>query len=894
MELLWKGVKRFMSKEKEKDKHSWWNKIVKLKIPSLTFLIGFIIFYSALIGMRVLVADSISFIPQNLHSALWICFCAIIILALFILFGGGFKSFFFEKEVLTSKRHILLCTISVSIIVNYWTMGRHLVFLKGDILSDMFDMVFYLSILLFILFLTIYLFSQCKAKNEQYNTEEVSLLFTDDPIQKMDQDVLNRGNFAQKLIEPIIKSNGKLTIGIYGPWGSGKSSLFTMMNDAMPKEQVTMNFTPWYFGEKTDGIILEFLETFADQIKKSNFHDTALEKELATYASFFKSLQLRSNGVTLPIGDLLKGFLPKESDIKTVKKTIDNMLVKFDKKIVIFIDDLDRLDREEIITVFKLIRLICDFPNVIYVLALDEEIVSLALGQVYGQQGTEEQQKLKGRAYLEKFIQIPIYLPKVDESQLKNVLIDGLEAILKEHNIKTGFIEDINSTIYPTINMSIFGTIRNIKRYLNLVQIFVPILKKEVFVDDLLYLLVLKVTSPGLYDWIRMHPHILYEEDQKYFKENEEMEAFKKKYSKYRLLIEKLFPAMGYAFGNSIRKKEQQDLPNNQLAISNKIYFSKYFMYATPEHQISQENLQNFYSILSKNKEEGLEEFNKICTLFSVDDIFAKLNNDIFIQNDETILNLIDLLKNKYIESLEYKIQDKIEKYIYINYTEKRNLVLNSSLLNEPYALLLLIYLRNNIKVQRNDSEDAIEQIEKVINKIFKESSLEKILQTLPSNKQYKVFDYFIHIKDSSTLRKKKFTEYITNISRFKEIVNYHLDGKMDDLIFYQKILGDIESETIQKYISELEQDKETTEFKVGGKIKNGMKQAIPYIIDELSEALAHSQKQNIKFQMNLDFQNLQDLFLDAGIASEKQRENIENILKQAEQHNKSLENKKF
>ncbi len=153
-----------------------------------------------------------------------------------------------------------------------------------------------------------------------------------------------------------------------------------MMNDEMPKEQVIMNFTPWYFGEKTDGIILEFLESFADQIKKSNFHDTALEKELATYSNFFKSLQLRSNGVTLRIGDLFKGFLPEESDIKAVKKTIDNMLIKFDKKIVVFIDDLDRLDREEIITVFKLIRLICDFPNVVYVLALDEEVVSLALG----------------------------------------------------------------------------------------------------------------------------------------------------------------------------------------------------------------------------------------------------------------------------------------------------------------------------------------------------------------------------------------------------------------------------------------------------------------------------------------------------------------------------------
>ncbi len=145
---------------------------------------------------------------------------------------------------------------------------------------------------------------------------------------------------------------------------------------------------------------------------------------------------------------------------------------------------------------------------------------------------------------MEKFIQIPIYLPKVDEMQLKKFLIDGLEEILQEHNIKTGFIENINSTIYPVANMSMFRTIRNIKRYLNLVQIFVPILKKEVFVDDLLYLLVIKVTSPALYDWIRMHPYILYQEDPKSFKENEEIDEFKKKYSEYGRIIVKLFPAM--------------------------------------------------------------------------------------------------------------------------------------------------------------------------------------------------------------------------------------------------------------------------------------------------------------------------------------------------------------
>ncbi len=281
-----------------------------------------------------------------------------------------------------------------------------------------------------------------------------------------------------------------------------------------------------------------------------------------------------------------------------------------------------------------------------------------------------------------------------------------------------------------------------------------------------------------------------------------------------------------------------------------------------------------------------MEEFNRICALYPLNDIYAKMENDVIQQSDEAILNLIDLLKVKYIESLEYQIQYNIEKYMYVNYLEKRDVFLRSSLFKEPYALLLLIILRSNINNKRKDSL-AIEQIDKVISKIFKESSLENILKTNSQNRYHIILDYFVQIEDDEALRRKKFTEYITSISRFKEIVNYFLDGIIDDVIFYQKLLGNIENETIEKYISELEQDGEITEFEAGKKIKNGMKQAIPYIIYELSDALENSEKQNIKCEMNANFKKQKQLFLGLGIASEEQQKSIQNILEKVEQHNK-------
>lgn len=884
-----KGMKCLKTNENDelikKKRNSWLENMSKLKGNIVTIVIGFLIIYSSITVLRIVAFNLNVRISDNLQIAVWICFFTVIILAKFVLFGLGVRSFFHEKQLMTSKRHRLLFTISISIIINYFTMGSHFVFLEGGLLSNMFDILFYLSVISLVLLGVIYLINLENQAEEDKGKKKYSL-HNDDPLQTNEQDVLNRKEFAKQLIDPIIKSNGKLTIGIYGSWGSGKSSLFTMMNDHMPKEQLTMNFTPWYFGEKKDGIILEFLEHFAEQIKKkSSYYDTGLEKELAAYANFFKSIQLRPTGATVRLGDLFRGFLPEESDIKAVKKEIDKMLKKSDRKIIVFIDDLDRLDREEILTVFKLIRLVCDFPNVVYVLALDEEIVSLAIGQVYWEQLTEEQAMHKGREYLEKFIQIPIYLPKVDEVKLKKFLFNELAEILHEHNIKTGFFESIDS-VYPVIDITKFRTIRNVKRYLNLVQIFVPIQKDEVFIDDLLYLLFIKVSSPSLYEWIRMHPHILYQEDEKHFKDNEEIDEFKKKYFEYSLIIENLFPAMGYAFGNRhIRKKKIADLPNRQLTISNKMYFANYFMYSTPENQISQVELQTFYSLLSKDNEAEVE-FDRLSGLYSVKEIFDKLGNDVITQSDETSLALIDLLKDKYIVSSDPHIRRNIGEYIYKCYLVKRDMVLTSSLFKEPYPLQPLIELRNAINSYRNDQQ-AIEQIDKVVINAFNKFPLDNFLTSTPPNQHYVILEYFVRNKDIEALRRKKITEYITNFSKFHEIVSYFYDEQMSAVIFYQILLENIESETIEKYISEFDKNQEMTEYKrIYEQIKNGMEQAIHYIQFELLEALEKSKKQNIKVVMNDNFQKQKELFLGTGIASAEQKKEIEKLLEEIDHYN--------
>lgn len=85
-----------------------------------------------------------------------------------------------------------------------------------------------------------------------------------------------------------------------------------------------------------------------------------------------------------------------------------------DKFNIFFIDDIDRLSEEEISIVFQPIKNIADFHKVIYVLCYDVDIVASALDAVH---------RNRGREYIEKIVQYPIDIPKINKKYLKDYFI---------------------------------------------------------------------------------------------------------------------------------------------------------------------------------------------------------------------------------------------------------------------------------------------------------------------------------------------------------------------------------------------------------------------------------------------------------------------------------------
>ncbi|EAJ5201854.1 NTPase, partial [Campylobacter coli] len=168
------------------------------------------------------------------------------------------------------------------------------------------------------------------------------------------------------------------------------------------------------------------------------------------------------------INNFNKLLSAEKKGLDEIKNEINTALLNIDIKIIVVIDDLDRLADTDIQEIFQLVRSIADFKNTIYILSYDEEIVSKALDKI---------QKDKGGKYIEKIVQVLIKLPKVSQENLKDIFIKKLKTIHIKHEAldKDEFIKKIKENNFADA----FKSIRDMERFLNAFKIEVNAINQE-------------------------------------------------------------------------------------------------------------------------------------------------------------------------------------------------------------------------------------------------------------------------------------------------------------------------------------------------------------------------------------------------------------------------------
>lgn len=113
----------------------------------------------------------------------------------------------------------------------------------------------------------------------------------------------------------------------------------------------------------------------------------------------------------------------KPKDVTKLKEEISAALLKRGKRILVIIDDIDRLGLEEVRDVFRVVKSVADFPNITYLMAFDKRVVTRSLEGLH---------RGSGEDYLEKIVQVPFELPLADRLSIRSLFFEGLNVILSE------------------------------------------------------------------------------------------------------------------------------------------------------------------------------------------------------------------------------------------------------------------------------------------------------------------------------------------------------------------------------------------------------------------------------------------------------------------------------
>ncbi|MCO5945318.1 KAP family P-loop NTPase fold protein [Mucilaginibacter flavidus] len=291
-------------------------------------------------------------------------------------------------------------------------------------------------------------------------------------------------------------------IGIFAEWGQGKTDFLKRLYSALnenQEENILVQFNPWRINNG-DLIVDDFFKTLANSLKP--YHATIADK----INSYSKKIFQTSKEASFRFIDTVIDDFIDEPSVTERYDTINTYIKSTGKRIIVFIDDLDRLTAPEILEVLRIIRNTANFSNTFFVVAIDHNYVieTLKKTNLIG----------KEKEYLKKIFQLVLTLPTFKKEVISNQIkvyikakvssyedIDSLNTIIdslsyKSTSISTAVLEGISN---ENILENLLDNLRDVKRFCNSFLIQFEILRDEVYWTDLFLIELIKAKSYEVY-----------------------------------------------------------------------------------------------------------------------------------------------------------------------------------------------------------------------------------------------------------------------------------------------------------------------------------------------------------------------------------------------------------
>jgi predicted KAP-like P-loop ATPase len=342
----------------------------------------------------------------------------------------------------------------------------------------------------------------------------------DRPIVSHTQDRLGRAIFAKYLARCMLdhQSPESLVIGLYGRSGTGKTSLINLALEEirfaasnMPDDEkpVILNFSPWSYSGQGQ-LIYGFFRRLSSELRQCADLEQGAEiiNLLELYVSFFthqpvpKLLRSKSKLLSTFKKNLFKRPSPEKKatvawesgrDPTQVKAQLNELLRKQKRKLIIFIDNISRLESGEINQILQIVKSMGDYTNTIYMLALDKEQVVQAIDQVHAGEGKE---------YLDKLVQLPFAVPPISKQDVESLLFDRLQPVTELAPEEAWDISLWADMYYASLKY-FFNSCRDITRYVNTLSFSFAFVKDVVNPVDFFALTAIEVFAPRVLYGIR-------------------------------------------------------------------------------------------------------------------------------------------------------------------------------------------------------------------------------------------------------------------------------------------------------------------------------------------------------------------------------------------------------
>lgn len=339
------------------------------------------------------------------------------------------------------------------------------------------------------------------------------VLLNDVPCPK--KDLLHFSRYAKPLAALIADPSTQLplTIGIYGRWGIGKTSLMRSIRRALPnKGFLHVEFVPWLYSSE-ENLLIPLLVSIRDMLEENLLG--RFKSSVARISTVIARITLALALKTISVGNLTLKDTDEEIErakgAKTssdssisrlrgeLRKLVQEITEKEESRLVIYIDDLDRCLPGKIIELLESIKLFLDIPNTVILLAVDSEIVEYGIRSHYQPYDFAPEKLLSITAdYLDKMVQLPIYLHPLEQSEM----LEYLKGLVKDSRLS------LSDELMKLLAGSLLPNPRKIKRVLNLLALHSKVAKLGLSEEDVL--------DPALFvravlfqqQWAELYSHI--------------------------------------------------------------------------------------------------------------------------------------------------------------------------------------------------------------------------------------------------------------------------------------------------------------------------------------------------------------------------------------------------